>query len=130
MRAYFLFKGIIVIIVGGYFAFTHFALQGRPLNESLAYDALVRELGESLTAGKERMRLAPVTMLQRPDEMIFMGEGTLSSSRQQRAAIPLIEKLKFRYIAIVSRHCAEWDANCYRANELELSAEKSALPMI
>jgi hypothetical protein len=115
MRAYFLFKGIIVIIVGGYFAFTHFALQGRPLNESLAYDALVRELGESLTAGKE---------------MIFMGEGTLSSSRQQRAAIPLIEKLKFRYIAIVSRHCAEWDANCYRANELELSAEKSALPMI
>jgi hypothetical protein len=131
MRFDFLLHFTVLLLAAGYVAFAHIALQGRPLNESLAYDALVREIGESLTAGRERIRLAPVTMLQRPDEVMFTGEGSLSSSRQQRVvAIPLIEKLKFRYIVIVTRHCNEWDANCYQANELELSAEKNALPLI
>ena len=130
MRLYLLFNLVVLALVGGGVVFSDLALHARPLNERFAYDALVRQLGESLTAGKERIRLAPVSMLQRPYEVIFMGEGTLNSSRAQRAAIPLIESLKFRYIVIVSRHCTEWDAKCYRAEELELSAEKDALPMI
>ena len=130
MRLYLLFNITALALFGGYFIFTNIAFHQRPLNEHLAYDALVRQLGESLSAGKERIRLAQVDMLQRPHEVIFMGEGNLNSSRKDSQVIPLIEKLKFRYIVIVSRDCLEWDAKCYRADELELSAETNALPMI
>jgi hypothetical protein len=114
----------------GYLIFTGFAMQARPMNQDLAYDALVRELQSTLTGGKDKLRLAPVMMLQRPDEVIFVGQGTVNSSRQQRDPIPLLERLSFRYVVIVSRQCIKWDASCYKADELELTAEKNAVPMI
>jgi hypothetical protein len=130
MRLDLFFGSIAIGLLGAYFAFIHFALQGMPLNQDLAYEALVRKLGQSLAAGKEQIRLAQVEMLQRPHEVIFMGEGTLGGSRRSRAAVSQIEKLEFRYIVIITRHCAEWDANCYKAEELNLSAEENVFPMI
>ena len=104
--------------------------QGRPLDGDLAYAALVQQLQNSLADGKKMLHLEPAVMLQRPDEMIFMGEGTVRTPRQKQQPIPLLEKLTFRYIMVINRRCNEDDAGCYEANQLELRAENELLPMI
>ena len=119
----------LLIAISVYTAFTTVAMNSRPLDPALAYEALVAKL-QKTAAGRHAIDLSETTLMQRQKELIFFGQGRVRLADQSNYGMPLIESYDFQYIGVVGRTCLEWHSNCYRAQELEITGKKTASPMI
>jgi hypothetical protein len=129
MRAYIYFAATIIVAVLSYDLFTRTAMDGRPLNPELAYEALVTKLQQT-EGGRQRLILSETTLMQRKNELIFLGRGRVRSANRGNYDVPIIESSEFQYIAVIRRNCGEWHSDCYRASELEITGTKLGIPMI
>ena len=129
MRAFLCSLTALMLAMAAYIVFTTAAINSRPLDPGLAYEALVAKL-QKTAAGRHLIDLSQATLMQRQKEIIFFGQGRVHLADQSNYGLPLIESYDFQYIGVVGRTCAEWHSDCYRARELEITGKKTAGPMI
>lgn len=120
----------IVAVSAGYLAFMQLVVNGLPLDDSLAYQALVGQLHRQDGLSTRPLELSTATIIHRDGEAILYGGGSLRRSYLDHGTRPVSEAIEFSYLAVVSRKCHERTAACYEADEIEVTGRKHVAPLI
>ena len=119
-----------VVMTVGYLAIMHLVVSGMPLDDSLAYQALVGQLHRQDGLSARPLELSTATIIHRDGEAILYGGGSLRRSYLDHGTRPVSEAIEFSYLAVISRKCNERTAACYKADDIEVTGRKRVAPLI
>lgn len=132
MRLITILAGLTLCLVFGILAVLNSVLFSMPMDDNLALESLKAELRSSANLGTNwRITLEPTKVIARNGELIFSGEGAAERPLvSQVENLPIVERLKFDFIGIVTRECHQQNTSCYKTEDIGVSAEKSLQPII